>query len=244
MIAAYSMLPAVHAVFIVNTFGPIDNCPCFGKMVSSLGSKLASVEFIMLDQVCVRDHRCGPYEFLYGETSASINEKLLDGDATFRDRYLAYAQQVKNYYLAQLPSNTRCLINPLLEADQTNAAGTVIIGYSQQIFGDRCEYVWDPQKNPGIDGYLLEFHGLNPVYEGGSGIVYNNDGTPLNEEQAIASLRKYTSGQYATGIAHYWKKQDNCLAESGPYIDPRLRAECTNKAEFDTIVQIIQKAAQ
>ena len=242
MITAYSSLPAVHIAFIINTFAPIDNCPCFDKLVTSLGQKLASVEFIMLDQVCIRDHRCGSYEFLYGETMQSINEKLVDGDATFRDRYLAYSQQVESYYVSKLPAQTRCLINPLLEANQTNAAGSVIIGYSQQVFGNRCEYIWDPEKGTGIAGYLLELHGASPVFQGGSGTVYNNDGTPLDSAQAVANLKKYTSGTYASGIAHYWTKQDNCLPASGPYIDPRLRTQCATAAELNSIVGIIKQA--
>lgn len=152
----------LHISWLHDSFGKRD--VCLRRVLAN--KRLRTIHVHLLNQVCVRNQNCEPYESLYGYTIDSLETGLVNYDVILYEKIDKIASELKMLLDETLQTQTRCIIDPLLEANVSSLAATRLIKYLKKNYFPNCEFSWStgstlPKKatireEHGSEGYLEE----------------------------------------------------------------------------------------
>ncbi len=204
-----------------NTFGSHYDC-----LDSELqNQRVALVEVHLINGACIRNRRCGSYEFLAKYTVETLRAAARAKSQKLRVEIEAAARNLASYLLPKLSNEKECYINPILETNLGRDESVIIQEWIRPIFQGRCKFVWNPVgSDPGspIEGAAVsEGHGATPNFIDNRCIA-NPDGTTISSESWLKFFSRYR--QCVAVLA--WSSNDNCNVANAPFKDPRKRG-CT-----------------
>lgn len=211
----------------------------FGKKFDNLVAELArpqvdGIEVAMFNETCLHGagHPCGKYEVLYGYNTQTLGNAITSNDIALHAKMVASANEAANVITPRLRANQKCFISPFLETNQSRQNVQKVIEWIAPSFSGKCEFVWNPMGgSPGqaaVGATLVEGHGDSPTFASGVRCIANNDGTPLNQNEAPGFLTKYGA---VCDDACAWSLADNCHAPGQSWLDPRSRP-CKDTGDF------------
>lgn len=211
----------------------------FGRRLGCLKQFIAdprpkTVELILYNAACQRNHNCLSYDLLYG-ISVDKERALLNAyDHSFRDKIIAHVKPMIDLVATSKGTHTKFIISPELESNQYPSEGAILISWLKPHFPN-ATFAWSSIRGgrPAGSDYA-EYHG-NPRGPDAPCIA-DNDG--LDIDLPIPGRATYTSNGPAisyVGVSDYlyntrrcevsflWTRESNGLLSSGPRIDPRKR---------------------
>lgn len=213
-----------------HTFG--DNTQCLDRFVNDARPK--QLEIHLINEVCQRNRRCGPYEFLANISTSEYERRL-----TQRDPKLLAA--IKNYakapadFVARHKGNFECFISPGLESNLSDRAAKTLNDTIRPMFPG-CKIVRNPagisRYRGKAGGEILEVHGPNPKI--GPPCIANLDGNDVSFARRPAllsqgsinerSLMDWIGRMGKCEAAHIWTAEMNGISSHGGFVDPRQRS--------------------
>lgn len=145
----------------------------------------------------MNNNRTQPHEITYRETTASLEKKILKGDAKFLSQFEARIKYVKSL----VGSETRTIINPWLEHQPIQKKTLdVLADIVLNFFGDIC--IDNPRSgNSFFSGYVKEKHGDKP----GPIDIADLDGTDWES----VDLYKYLTTYQNNAFTFIWGLREN-----------------------------------
>jgi hypothetical protein len=113
----------LHISWLHDSFG--NKNTCLKRVLAD--KRLKTVHIHLLNQVCVRNRNCAWYEVLSGYTISSLEEGLINYDAALYNKIGKFASKLQTLLDESLQPQTRCIIDPLLEANVNDLAATKLI---------------------------------------------------------------------------------------------------------------------
>lgn len=210
---AFNGLDTIRVGWLAHSFG--DPCPCADKILSDPRPK--EVRIHLANSTCFRERGriCGPHEMFHGETIASADRKVREGDPTLMSRFNYIASVVRKAVRGR--ANLKCWVSPCLECNLGKEARMRLIERAKAML-PMCEIVDNPISDTCIPGMLCEKHGPDsPATRPQCGA--DLDGDDFQKEDMPAFAERFRRCEYA----HVWGGKFNCLPESGGFVDPRQR---------------------
>lgn len=192
------------------------------------------VQVIAINEPCLRNARCGSYEFLYGLSVPRYIKLIHHKDSRFKAKAKKYASRIRNGVLSKIPEGKPCAVTPLLETILSRRDAETFYSWVAPIYS-RCDLVWNPVgNNPGAPikyASISEGHGekihFNPKYR----CIANNDGTPIPKQRMRDFLHRHKECE----AVFLWSLGDNCNPSlSSKFIDPRKRT-CEWRQDWNDI---------
>lgn len=197
-----------------NTFAP--TCDCGVKMLKD--SRPKAVRIHVLNGPCLRNHRCGPYEVLAGESIESAQAKILAGNKQLLAKYQARLDRIK-LQLSQVSADTyQCYISPCLECDFNKQARKILRNMAQATL-PQCAMVDNPLSPDCMDGSICEGHSSGSPYRGQNSIS-DLDGQSYYD---IGGQEAYARDFGKSIMTLAWDYCLNGNLRVGPWVDPRER---------------------
>lgn len=243
-------ITVLQLAFLYNTFG--NDYRCLQRLKRDI--RLESLEIALINEPGHRNHRLGPYEFLYNISSpARYQYLLLKRSETLKRKFFGYVARLQKQ-LVDFPPSVQILINPGLETNVSSKAFSVLAEWAREAF-PRGRIVYNPltpnlSKFSSSTGDLYEQHGPVPLVK--APCIVNPDGTDINFEfvggrkslvaiqaektggpknyiNAGAPLQQYIE-QYANTceFVYLWTVEDNFGGAALGFRDPRKRDPRTN----------------
>lgn len=231
----------VGVSLIYNTFGT--DFACAKKLVDA--GVISIIEVHLINEVCLRNGRCGPYEYLAGKTVRSYEQEWANPTAQTRRKLRDYSKPVVDF-LGALPASTACVVNGGLESNLTTRAGKNLIAEAQAIF-PRCRVTWNPMRGSPIPGTVFQLHGSKQPLK--SPCIANLDGEDINfpdrhselpNKLQSSDIPKYLASYAQCEAANLWVLEfnGNCQGKNLPFVDPRKRSCWPDKAMFDRVAAL------
>jgi hypothetical protein len=221
----------------------------FGNSYSCLDSELNNpkvnlVEVHLVNGPCIRDKRCGSYEYFSTYTTTTLAQGISNSDPSVIAEFKNAATNLATYLLPKLREGVSCYINPVLENNLSEEQLSTVVSWISPIFQNRCSFVWNPEgAEPGLPATgttISEGHGANPSFVNNQCFANPDGATITTLSQWTSYLSKYGSSCVQ---AFTWTPNDNCLTPNAPFLDPRSRT-CSDISEYplmtDAINQIIE----
>lgn len=239
----------IRTAMLWGTFG--DKRKCLNQLVQDPRTKW--LEIHALNETCVSNSRCGSYEPLAGLTSSSLNAKLAANDSQLMQKIKARFEDINEYVAKRLRPDTACRISPLLESTVGPQAVQNINALAQQVFGSRCQIVWNPRGTNNLNkvqgAQFLEKHGSSPKLKApcivnldGEDIDFHKRASFMAENISEDELPRFFDAYSACDAACLWISEYNCI-EPGPFKDPRARS-CKATDGFNLLTKhIIEQQA-
>lgn len=227
--------PVRRVSILWHTFGR--SFKCLNRWAGDAG--LLTLESHLINEVCVRNHRCGDYEILAGLTPAKYEARLKAKDQKLINKIRTKVRKLGNWYNAH-PA-VRCLISPGLESNLSRAGFKVLRDSLTDIFPPWCRWVWNPVNRtatgPGpIEGTIYELHGEKPDLPA-SNCIANLDGVDIETPSRKALMTPFIPYNRARPFlerfsgceaAFLWTAEMNGI-KKGPFTDPRSRRNFPSK---------------
>lgn len=246
-IQSLEKLPEWRISWLWNTFG--DRTDCLFRVLDD--PRLREIQVHIMNDVCVRNRNCGPYEALAGFTINDMKWRIESGDPVIREIFRQAAQDLANFLYQDFrlqDKNVACFISPLLETNLSPGEFRQIVDIFRPIFPG-CEIVYNPvsYKNDRGGADYEETH--NPRQPLNPPCVFNNDGTSVKfpgkangyprliepDELADSFLnRRICAARYI------WHHSYNCIRPDLGFIDPRDRP-CNEVDTWEDLTDIIQR---
>lgn len=220
-------MPEIRLSYLSNTFG--NDRSCLNRILADPRKK--HIEVQLINQVCVRNKRCGDYEVLAGETLQSLVKKLKNRNPQLIKK-IRDAAEKESVALAPFLNNiSKLYVSGFLEHD-VGPLHKVVIDTIRPFF-PTAEMVDNPlramQKVQGAD--IFEQHGETPRIAGRT--IINLDGVDAFDIDTGRYIRRYKDSAL---INFLWifEFNGNCRA-GGAFVDPRKRKCWPTKAQFDAL---------
>jgi hypothetical protein len=197
--------------FLWNTFGT--DTSCVERFLRRRGPKV--LEIHLINEVCQRNNRCGPYEFLSRIGTATYRRQLDRGDSKLYTRIRRLSEKVRKVILPFEGKGLHCIISPGLESNLPNKTARKLIDFVRPLF-PKCDIAWNPLNGGPIEGTFHEMHGRAPAIS--PPCIANLDGEDMDIVDVGLFLKMYR-GCHSIFL---WTDSYN-LNTSGRFIDPRGR---------------------
>jgi hypothetical protein len=245
-LAAQEKLPEWRISWLWNTFG--SRTDCLFRVLDD--PRLREIQVHIMNDVCVRNRNCGPYEALAGFTIGEMKWRIESGDPIIREIFRRAAQDLADFlyrdYRLQDKPDIACYISPLLETNLSPGEFRQIVDIFRPIFPG-CEIVYNPvsYKNDLGGADYEETH--NPRQPIQPPCVFNNDGTSvkfpgkpngyprlIEPDELVDSFlnRRFCEARYI------WHHSYNCIRPDLGFIDPRDRP-CNETDTWNDLADII-----
>lgn len=225
-----SNLKAYNLSFLWGTFGTDNHC---------LGShwadhRLRSIQVHLMNEVCVRNSNCGPYEPLTGLSVSRVNELAIAQEGWFKERIMSWARPASDYINNNLTlrPDVECNISPGLESNTSSNAMRVIISWLKPLFPG-CTFTYNHVNNSyeGVVGAdYNETHNPHSVPQ--APCYFNNDGYSIvfpewgseYSRNIDAETIPAIHGQFQScDVIYFWHHSYNGINPSRGFVDPRQR---------------------
>lgn len=226
--------PAISILW--GTFG--EEGGCLKRFLSDPRPK--TLEVHLVNEVCQRNSRCGPYEFLRGMSVSDYEKKLLARDEKLLRRFRDLSGSVADF----LHKNTAggpltCYISPGLESNISRKAARVLFEIVGAHF-PQCKKVWNPLNSSPyakpFDGHVFEQHGNKPRVS--PPCIVNLDGIDVGSVDPERYINKYKQ----CDLVFLWGFGFNGNKEGGQWQDPRER-EFPKGEYFQSMSQMLHPVA-
>ena len=208
-ISLYNGQETIYSGWLENTFG--QQCKCADRLLSDARPKVIRAHLI--NSPCMRNKRCGRYEVLYKETTASASRKVIRNDKRFFKKFDQVVTTFKNR-LDKASGNVRCYVSPCLECDLYERARRILINRVSNTLPN-CSVVDNPYRQRCIGGTICEKHGTNPSLN--RPCIVDLDGI----DGQTVNLRRYVALYKHCDLTYYWESWMNCIR--GDFVEPRQR---------------------
>lgn len=216
-------VPELRVSFLYHTFGTSYD----GLKRLFADPRLKAFEVHLINEVCIRNRRCGPYEFGHGYDVNSYERAWKGNDAKMRVKFLQYVKSLQDF-LASNRTAARCYLSPGLESNLSPQAGKKLLDFAKGVFPD-CEIVWNPVQKTTVPGYITEWHGSDPGLK--PPCISNLDGEDIDFRERrsfaanklpVSEVPRYLAKYKACELTNLWISEFNLIQEGG-FIDPRAR---------------------
>lgn len=238
-------LPELRVSWLWNTFGR--DTTCLNRVLTD--PRLREIQVHVINDVCVRNKNCGPYEALAGFSVGDVRWRIESGDPVIRDILSKAANDLANFLYNDFKiqeKNIRCYISPLLETNITNDQFGKIAGIFRDAFPG-CSIVHNPVNSnsiaPGAD--YLEKHNPRgfipaPCTFNNDGVSVKFDGKPNGYPRLIGPTELSDSFKNFRHCAarYVWHHSYNCIRPDLGFVDPRDRP-CNETDTWNDLVTII-----
>lgn len=249
-LSAFKDSPEPRMSILWNTFGT--NNGCLKKFLEDPRSKVLQVHLI--NEVCHRNNRCGPYEVLSGLSVKQYRDGLASNTLSVVSKVRDYFRSVRSSLDRLLTPQTRLYVSPGLESNLSCQAALNLMDIAHEFFGDRAELVWNPAGvNPFCDRrlgpYIFEQHGAKG--SGQATCIQNTDGVhvglhgfppPVGQVMSQESVPQFYQRHKDCRAAFLWTAEMNGIAKGG-FVDPRKRKNWPTKAMFQRLGKLIAPTA-
>lgn len=232
-----------------NTFG--EERAALEDFLSLPGEK--ALEIHLVNEVGHRNHRLGPYEFLFNLEVDEYRRKLREGAPRLKERYRQYAAEVA-VFLARFQSpDLRLYISPGLESNLDRRSAVVLFDIIRPLFPQQTQIVWSPWGDnkfgtAPIPGSLLEYHGgfkhperARILNMDGVDIEFNFRPSVLKQKIHSSEVPDYVR-DYARHLLNFlWFAECNGIGPGG-FVDPRVRRHWPTIEMFATVKRIIERS--
>lgn len=231
VVAAFGRAPIVFG-YLERTFG--DDRRCLNRLLDH--PQFAGVRVHIINGPCVRNRRCDRNEIVYGETIASLDRKLDQGDRALLDKIRAEMVRVRNALGPHLRDGKRYLVSPILEHDVRSARGMRrLVDMARSVFGSRFRVVNNPVSGAtDVGADYREWHGDRPAAR--APCLVDPDGSDVSDFGAYAD--RYAGCRMILG----WNSQMNCLNPGEDFRAPRDRTHCPTRSSLAPFARVIQSA--
>lgn len=235
MMLGFEGVPEIRLSVLWNTFG--NNFSCLRQFASDPRPKYLEVHLI--NEVCQRNKRCGPYEILYKLSVDEYKNKLNSKDVALISKIKNNVSPIADFFKDN-PS-VQCSISAGLESNLPSKTYQILVSQIKPLFPERCSWVWSPVgqnaygANP-IKDMVYEGHGDEPEKVKKPCIV-NLDGVDIHMKSRPAILPQYVDvtalprflASFAScDGAFLWIAEFNGIGRGG-FIDPRKRTNWPTK---------------
>lgn len=230
VLGAFGRAPIVFG-YLEHTFG--EGRGCLERLLDH--PKFAAVRVHIFNGPCVRDHRCGGYEVLAGETIDSLDRKLAAGDAALLARMRAEMERVRDRLLPHLRAGKHYYVSGILEHDVRDAGGARrVVDLAREIFSPHgFKIVNNPVSGAtAVGADLIEGHGDRPPVS--PPCVVDLDGTETGNFAGYAN--RYRRCSMVLG----WNGPMNCLSAGEAWKDPRARTHCPTQGSLAPFARVLQ----
>lgn len=231
--------PAIS--FLWHSFG--DNTKCLEKFIEDNRPK--QLEIHLINEVCQRNHRCGPYEFLSQISSSEYERRLSQRDPKLIEAIKSYAKAPSDF-VRRNQGKFECFVSPGLESNLSDRAALILNSVIKPLFPG-CKIVRNPagiNKSRGVAGAeILEVHGPRPGLK--PPCIANLDGNDVSfaRRPALLSagsitergLTDYLDRMSKCDTAYIWTAEMNGIQSHGGFIDPRARKNFPDQNLLDSI---------
>lgn len=237
-------VPELRLAVLWNTFGK--STACLQRYLND--SRLKTLEIHLINEVCQRHNRCGPYEFAHGLSIKQYETLLRKRDPQLLEKLRMYLQEPAAFLARYLGTHTECYVSIGLESNISRRAALVIKKELRAAF-PTCKVVWNPNGiNPSarpIKDTTFELH--HSSSELPSPCIANLDGKDVNFPSRPARLSPSightelspTATRFSNCIANFlWIAEYNGL-KSGAFVDPRMRTKTSfpSASTFELMTQ-------
>lgn len=246
-------IPDLHLAFLWDSFGnPYDGSGNPTCLISLLNDwRMRSLQVNLINEVCVRNGNCQPYDLLYGESTSSVDQKLATLEPNFILKIRNYMSQVRQFLTDHLQPGTTCYISPGLESNLSRPASDHLVSITREEFPG-CRVVYNPNggnSNQDISGAdFIEKHSNKPNF-GVDRCISNNDGRDISFVSSKSSYSEIMSeSEYRSylnlvsqrcEISYIWIKEDNCRSAKST-TPPRSRI-CNELGRFSLATNLIKE---
>ena len=210
---AFEKASTLRFAVLYNTFG--SDVTCLNRLLKDPRPKVE--ELILINEPCLRNKRCGEYEFLFGMTVQSFSAKLAARDEDFLIKLHTYFQGARPLIDASV---SQCYVSPGLESNLTDpTAIKVLLDETRKVF-PQCKIVWNPMKmgSRAESADIWEGHTDNNPYREAPCIA-NLDGQDITKLDLGAYNNKYAQCE----LNFLWTFAMNGNTRKGSFVDPRAR---------------------
>jgi hypothetical protein len=219
-LAAFDGTDTIRTGWLEGTFGSV--CSCANTFLKDPRPKVIRVH--LANGPCLRNGRCGRYEVFYGQTVASANRRIKQGDRRLLSRFATAAKRLARR-LASSTAPLTCYVSPVLESDFDREARTRLASITARYLPG-CRLVDNPTRGECIRGSLCERHGLFPRLS--SPCIADLDGTIASDSEKEQFLSRTSS----CDLSFIWTPEMNCnRPNSSSFIDPRMR-QCEQSESY------------
>lgn len=241
---AMEQLPEWRLSTLWNTFG--NNLECLDLFLANNKTKLIQIHAV--NEVCQRNNRCEPHEFLYEVTKEEYSRALEIEQVAPMFSIHNYFTEIKNWLFPRLKNNVECLISPGLESNITNfQAATNLINLARSVFGERCQIVWNSlsMANRNLPADYFETHGIRASTE--PPCIRNLDGDDIEHTDAAGSALNTIDPEAVPDWLHIgsacktnfiWSRESNCLTKNE--WEPPLERAC-NGSRWRELIGLLVK---
>lgn len=234
----------IRLSFLYNTFGT--SFKCVKDFVAS--GQLKLIEIHLINETCLRNSRCGRYEYVYDKNVQDYEREWLNPTAKVKKGFYEYSKPVADF-ISSLPDGVQCVVSPGLESNLSTKAGKNLTAEAGRIF-TRCRIAWNPMRGSPISGTVYESHGSTPKLS--TPCIANLDGEDINFPDRHSELSNKIQ---ASEIPGYLSQYDHCIAanlwvaefngtcQGGPFVDPRQRTCWADKKMFERVAALAKITA-
>ena len=229
MMQGFKGAPEIRLSVLWNTFG--NNFHCIRQFAADPRPKYLQVHLI--NEVCQRNKRCGPYELLADLTVDEYKNKLNSKDAALISKIKNNVLPVAEFFHAN--SSIQCSISAGLESNLPSKAYRYLVDELKPLFPQRCTWVWSPVGRNAygsgpISGMIYEGHGDEPKGIKAPCIV-NLDGVDIELKSRpailplkvdVTALPRFLASFASCEAAFFWIAEFNGIGRGG-FVDPRKR---------------------
>jgi hypothetical protein len=214
-----------------HSFG--DNTQCLEKFIND--SRPKQLEIHLINEVCQRNRRCGPYEFLANTSTADYEKRLASRDPKLISAIKNYAK-APSEFLKRHQGKFECYVSPGLESNLSDRGAKTLNDAIRPMFPG-CAIVRNPagiNRARGLAGAeIIEVHGPNPRIS--PECIANLDGNDVSFARRPAlltagsinerSLMDYLTRMQKCRAAYIWTAEMNGLnPHDKGFVDPRKRS--------------------
>jgi hypothetical protein len=212
-----------------HTFG--DNTACLEKFINDARPK--QLEIHLVNEVCQRNKRCGPYEFLANISTSEYERRLSSREPKLLSAIKNYAKAPAEF-VRRHQGKFECFVSPGLESNLSDRAAKTLNSVIKPMFPG-CRLVRNPagiNRARGLAGAeILEVHGPNPRID--PQCIANLDGNDVSFARRPAllapgsiterELMDYLTRMQKCRAAYIWTAEMNGISSHGGFVDPRKR---------------------
>jgi len=229
----------VHVSILWNTFGT--EMACLQRLVNH--PQLASLQIHTINEVCVRNGRCGLWEVAEGESLASWKWKLENLEPRLVFKIQTYLADISDFVTQEIvPRGIQCYIDPALET-RLDFRGMENLVQIHRDFFPTCNI----QSNFGGVGDSKEVHGSSASAI--APCMANLDGEDIDFPERDSNfwnqipshkVRSYIDRFAHCQVVYLWTCESNCIGEMWEY--PRYRNCPDHKWAFHLTTNLIREA--
>lgn len=227
----------IRLAVLWQTFGR--DTACLQRFLADPRTK--AVEFHLLNEVCQKHGRCGPYEFMGGLKRADYQWAIRNKSQWTLDNLGAYSLDAANHLLPLMRPDQACYVSFGLESNLEPAEGQTVFDTTWAHWGHRCRVVWNGKGN--VNFTVKEVHGKDA--KASPPFIANLDGVDIDfnsrrswyaqkirEKDVPGWLRKHRSSE----MAALWIAEFNGLRKD--WQDPRARNNWPSYQLFQQVARL------